>query len=199
MIALAAVLAGAAPACAPAYAQVTTTNPSAVRSGAYKVEPTHTRILFAVSHMGFTTWYGNFTGASGTLTLNPSKPDASTLTVSVPIASVSTTNATLDGELKEADWLNAAKYPTAVFTANRITATGGTAKVAGTLTLHGVTRPVTFNVTFNGAGINPLDQAYTVGFEVQGTIKRSDFGVSKYVPLVGNEVSITVSAAFEKK
>jgi polyisoprenoid-binding protein YceI len=188
-----------APACfAPACAQVTTTTPSAVHPGNYTVEPTHTRIAFAVSHMGFTTWFGDFTGASGTLSLNPAKASASTLSVSVPIASVSTTNAKLDSELKEADWLDAAKYPTATFTANKITASAGTAKVAGTLTLHGVTKPVVFSVKFNGAGVNPLDKAYTVGFEVRGRIKRSDFGVKKYVPLVGDDVDLIISAAFEQ-
>ena len=140
--------------------------------------------------MGFTTWFGDFTNASGTLTLNPAKPAASTLSVTVPIATVSTTNAKLDSELKEADWLDAAKFPTATFTATRITASAGTAKVAGTLTLHGVTKPVVFAVKFNGAGINPLDKAYTVGFEVRGQIKRSEFGVSKYIPLVGDDVQL---------
>ncbi len=184
---------------APALAQVTTTTPSAVHPGTYSVEPTHTRIAFAVNHMGFTTWFGDFTGASGQLVLNPARPSASTLTVSVPTASVSTTNATLDGELKAADWLNASKYPQAIFTANKISTSKGTAKVAGTLTLHGVTKPVVFNVTFNGAGVNPLDKAYTAGFEVRGQIKRSDFGVTKYVPLVGDDVALIISAAFEQK
>ena len=183
----------------PALAQVTTKTPSAVHAGTYTVEPTHTRIAFAVSHMGFTTWFGDFTGASGQLTLNPAHPAASTLTVSVPVASVTTTNAKLDAELKEADWLDAAKYPTATFTANRITPSKSTASVAGTLTLHGVTKPVTFTVTFNGAGVNPLDKAYTVGFEVRGRIRRSEFGVTKYVPLVGDDVELIISAAFEQK
>jgi polyisoprenoid-binding protein YceI len=183
----------------PALAQATTTNPAAVRSGTFKVEPTHTRVLFAVNHMGFTTWYGNFSDPSGTLVLHADKPNTSTLTVTVPIASVSTTNAKLDSELKEADWLNAAKFPTATFTATQIRAIGGNASVAGTLTLHGVTRPVVFGVKFNGAGVNPLDNAYTVGFEVRGQIKRSDFGVAKYVPLVGDDVELVISAAFERK
>jgi polyisoprenoid-binding protein YceI len=191
----------AAPAWVPSHAaaQATVTRPAAVNAGTYGIEPSHTRILFSVNHMGFTTWYGNFTGASGTLKLTPARPDASTLTVSVPVASVTTTNAKLDSELKEADWLDAAKFPTATFTAQKITATGGTAKVAGTLTLHGVTKPVVFAVTFNGAGVNPLDHAYTVGFDVRAHIKRSDFGVSKYLGLVGDDVDLIISAAFEQK
>jgi polyisoprenoid-binding protein YceI len=173
--------------------------PSAVPAGAYKIEPGHTRMLFAVSHMGFTTWYGDFTGASGALQLDSADPSRSLLQVSVPTASVATTNAALDGELKGADWFDATRYPTITFKSRTVTPTGpGTADVAGDLTLHGVTRPVTLHARFNGAGVNPLDKAYTVGFEVSGKIKRSDFGVAKYVPMIGDDIDLIISAAFEK-
>ena len=185
---------------APALAQsALVTSPAAVQPGAYKVEPGHTRMLFAVSHMGFTTWYGDFTGASGSLQLDAAKPADSRIEISVPTASVSTTNPTLDGELKSADWFDAARFPTITFKSRQVTVTSpGRADVLGDLTLHGVTRPVTLHARFNGAGINPLDKAYTVGFEVSGHIKRSEFGVTKYVPLIGDDVDLILSAAFEK-
>ncbi|MDB5447497.1 MAG: Polyisoprenoid-binding protein [Phenylobacterium sp.] len=174
-------------------------DPATVKPGVYKVEPGHTRVLFSVSHLGFTTWYGDFTGASGQLSLDPAHPAASRLEVSVPTASVVTTNAKLDGELKSADWFDAARFPTMTFKSRTVTPTGpGRADVAGDLTLHGVTRPVTLHARFNGAGVNPLDKAYTVGFEVSGEIRRSDFGVSKYVPMVGDQVQLIISAGFEK-
>jgi polyisoprenoid-binding protein YceI len=174
-------------------------DPAAVKAGVYKIEPSHTRVLFSVSHMGFTTWYGDFTGASGQLTLDPAHPTASRLDVTLPIASVTTTNAKLDSELKSSDWLDAARYPTATFRSTQITATGPRdADIAGELTLHGVSQPVTLHAHFNGAGVNPLDHGYTTGFEVTGLIHRSAFGVSKYVPLVGDDVTLTISAAFEK-
>jgi polyisoprenoid-binding protein YceI len=174
-------------------------DPSAVRPGAYAIEPSHTRVLFSVSHMGFTTWYGDFTGASGQLVLDPAHPDASRLEVTLPVASVSTTNAKLDSELKSPDWLDAARFPTASFRSTRVTPTGAReADIAGELTLHGVTRPVVLHARFNGAGVNPLDHHYTSGFEVSGVIHRSQFGVTKYVPLVGDDVTLTISAGFEK-
>jgi polyisoprenoid-binding protein YceI len=81
-----------------------------------------------------------------------------------------------------------------------VTPTGhGNAKIAGDLTLHGVTKPVVLATKFNGAGTDPITSAYTVGFNATTTIKRSDFGVSKYVPLVGDPVEITISAAFVQK
>ncbi len=189
-------LAIAAPALAQSFA-----NPdaAAVKPGAYAIEPSHTRVLFSVSHMGFTTWYGNFTDASGRLVLDPAHPDASHLDVTIPMASVTTTNAKLDGELKSSDWFDVAKYPTATFHSTAVHVTGrDQAEIDGDLTLHGVTRPVVLTASFNGAGVNPLDHAYTAGFEVRGEIKRSDFGVSKYVPVVGDDVKLIISAAFEK-
>jgi polyisoprenoid-binding protein YceI len=192
-IALSLAAAAGAQAAAPAAA-------GSVQAGAYKVEPSHTRMLFAVSHFGFTTWYGDFTGASGTLQLDPADPGRSQLQVSVPTASIATTNATLDGELKSADWFDAAKYPTITFKSRQVTPTGPTsADVAGDLTLHGVTRPVTLHARFNAAGVNPLDKAYTVGFEVSGKIKRSEFGVTKYAPMIGDDVDLIISAGFEKQ
>ena len=181
-----------------AQAQLASHDAAKIEAGSYAVEPYHTRILFSVSHMGFTTYFGDFTGASGTLTLNPKSAAASALDVSVPVDSVSTTNAKLDGELKSPDWFDAAKYPTITFKSTKVTRAGANmAKVNGDLTMHGVTKPVVLTVTFGGAGTNPLDKKYTAGFEATGRVKRSDFGVTKYVPLIGDMVDITISGAFE--
>ena len=117
-------------------------DPSSVAAGIYAVEPTHTRIQFTVSHLGFTDWYGDFTHAAGSLRLDPANLQASRVEIEVPVDSVSTTNATLDGELKGADWFDAARFPTMHFVSTRIARTGrDRALIAGDLTLHGVTRP----------------------------------------------------------
>ena len=175
------------------------TDPAAVEAGAYKLETSHARVIFATSHMGFSTWYGDFTGATGTLTLDPKDPAASKLDVSIPVAGVTTTNAKLDDELKSADWFDAATYPTITFKSTKVTVTApGEAKVEGDLTFHGVTKPVTLDATFKASGQNPMTKAYTVGFEVKGALKRSDFGVTTYVPLIGDDVTLTISAPFEK-
>ena len=102
--------------------------------------------------------------------------------------------------MRSAQWFDAAKYPTITFHATKVLRTGPTeARIEGDLTLHGVTRPVTLVAHFNAAGINPIDKAYTVGFQATGKIKRSDFGVSTYVPLIGDEVDLILSGAFERK
>ncbi len=174
-------------------------DPSEVRGGAYALEPSHTQVLFKVSHLGFSTYYGEFAGASGSLMLDPRNPAQDRLTVTIPIDSIHTTSAKLDGELKGADWFDAGRYPVATFRSTRVTRTGpGKAMVAGDLTLHGVTRPVELEARFDGAGMNPLSKTYTAGFEVSGHIHRSEFGVTKYVPLVGDDVELIISGAFEK-
>ncbi len=186
---------------AAAQAQSTfTADPKAVEGGHFAVEASHTRVQFAVSHLGFSTWYGDFAKVSGALDLDPANPGSDKVDVTIPTATVSTTNAVLDGELKSADWFDAEKYPTIRFVSTRVARTGpATADVIGELTFHGVTRPVILKAKFNGAGVNPLSKAYTVGFEATGLIKRSDFGLTKYVPLVGDQVTLTISAPFERK
>jgi len=185
---------------AAAFAQAAAapdTNPADVKPGAYTVEPTHTRVLFAVSHMGFTTWYGNFTGVTGSLTLDPKDLAKTAFDITIPANSVSTTNTKLDGELNSPEWFDTAKYPTIEFKSEKVVRTGkDTALVTGELSFHGVTKPETLKVSFNAAGINPLSKQYTVGFNATGTLKRSDFNQTTYVPLIGDEVTLTISAAF---
>ena len=181
-----------------AFAQEVSHDPATVQPGAYAVEPLHTRVLFSVSHMGFTTWYGQFTKVSGSLSLDPKAVGKSTLEIHIPVDTVSTSNEKLDGELKDQPWFDAKQFPEIVFKADKVTEAGkGEAKVAGSLTLHGVTKPVVLTVKFNGAGTNMLDKKYTVGFEVSGKIKRSDFGMKTYLPLIGDDVDLIISAAFE--
>ena len=182
----------------PASAQVATTKASQVRAGSYAVDPAHTRILFGVSHMGFSTYYGNFTGATGTLKFDPTSPAASVLDLTFPTDSVSTTNGKLDGELKSVAWFDAAAYPTVSFKSTRIRLLGhNEGRITGALTFHGVTRPVVLLAHFNGGGVDPIDKKYTIGFSATGELSRSAFGVKTYVPLIGDTVTLTLSGAFE--
>jgi polyisoprenoid-binding protein YceI len=177
---------------------VASQDPNTVKAGTYKIEPNHTQIGFSVSHMGFTNFLGLFSGASGTLQLDPAKSSAAKLQVSVSVQTVLTTAPALDDELRGDKWFDVAHFPTATFTSTKVTPTGkGTATITGDLTLHGVTKPVTLKARFFGAGVNPLDKAYTTGFEATGTIKRGDFGIKTYLPLIGDDVQLTISGAFE--
>ena len=172
---------------------------SSAKPGSYKVESYHTQVGFSLSHFGFTNYSGLFSGATGTLKLDPAKLGTSKLDISIPVDSVTTTVSKLTDELKGDKWFDTAKFPQATFVSTQVLPAAGGATVTGNLTLHGITKPVVFHVRFIGAGVNPLDKAYTVGFEATGTIKRSDFGVTTYLPAVGDEVQLTIAGAFEQQ
>jgi polyisoprenoid-binding protein YceI len=183
----------------PASAQTAATPAPKIEPGAYAVDPYHTQVTFAVSHMGFTEFRGRLGNASGTLQLDAEHPAGSSFEVTVPTDSVNTPVDKLTEELKGDQWLDAKANPQITFMAKSVTVTGPqTANVTGDLTLHGVTKPLTLEAKLHGGGINPLDKKFTVGFELAGKVKRSDFGVKTYLPLIGDEVDLTISAAFEK-
>ncbi|WBQ17613.1 YceI family protein [Sphingobium yanoikuyae] len=180
-------------------AQAAKPSPDAVEAGTYKVETHHTLAEFTVNHFGFSNFFGVIPGAAGTMTLNPKALASTKIDISLPVAQISTTNAVLDGELKSAEWFDAAQFPEIRFISTKVVRTGtDTARISGNVTIHGVTRPLVLDARFHGAGVNPMDKAYTVGFDATGVLKRSEFGVSKYVPAVSDDVQLKISAAFEK-
>ncbi|GJE14155.1 YceI family protein [Methylobacterium longum] len=191
----------AAPAATAVRAQTPPTrDPAQIQAGTYAVDPGHTQVGWRVSHMGFSNYAGGFSDVSGTLELQPKNPASAKLSVKIPVASVTTTSAKLTDELKGDQWLDAAKFPDMTFVSTKVTPAGKDhAKVTGDLTLHGVTKPVTLDVTLVGAGVNPLSKKVTVGFEATGTLKRSEFGVKTYVPLIGDELHLTIAGAFERQ
>ena len=172
---------------------------AAVKSGSYKVESYHTQVGFSISHFGFTNFSGLFSGATGSLQLDPAKLGTSKLDISIPVDSLTTTVSKLTDDLKGDKWFDTAKFPKAAFVSTQVMPTAEGATVTGNLTLHGITRPVVLHVRFIGAGVNPIDKAYTVGFEATGTIRRSDFGVTTYLPAVGDEVQLNIAGAFEQQ
>jgi polyisoprenoid-binding protein YceI len=149
--------------------------------------------------MGYSVSYGLFTDFTGQLVIDPKSPASSTLDVTVNMKSIDTTVPTLDEHLEGSQFFDVAKFPTATFKATKITPAGATTgTVVGDLTLHGVTKPVTLEATFNGGGLNPSGKAFVAGFNATGTIKRSDFGVGAFAPMVGDDVTLTISAEFDQ-
>ena len=184
---------------APAQAQETTTNPAAVKPGTYVLDPGHSRVVWSLSHRGFSTYSGLLPAASGTLTLDPATPANSRVEVTLASAAVATADARFDTRLKGADFFNAEAFPTIRFASTAVAATGPTAQVTGEVTLLGVTRPVTLDVTFHKAGINPTDKRYHVGFDATATLTRSDFGMRSSLPDIGDAVSLRIEAEFVPK
>ena len=175
-----------------------------VTAGTYSTDPGHTLIGWRVSHFGFNDYFGIFGDATGTLVLDPAKPNASTVDITIPIGKVTTASAGLTGHLlragKEggkADFFGPAPAD-AKFVSTSVVAKGTTAKITGNLTLNGVTKPVVLDTTFSGAGNNPFNKKPTVGFHATSVIKRSEFGISYAVPMISDEVKLDISVAFEK-
>ena len=171
-----------------------------VTGGTYTADPNHTQVLFGFNHMGFSNNMGIFAQATGTLTLDPKAPDQAKVDITLPINSVATGVPKFNEHLLSADFFDAAKFPTATFTSTSVKADleDGEAEITGNLTIKGVTKEVTLDAEFTGAGIQPMSKKETVGFSAQTIVKRSDFGLGKYVPLVGDTIELKITAAFEK-
>jgi len=172
---------------------------SKVTAGTYKTDPNHTQVLYSYKHLGFTQNMGLLSGANGTLTLDPKNAKNDHVSVDVPINTIHTTIAALDKELVGPMFFDADKYPTAHFESTGVTVSGKSAKIAGNFTIHGVTKPGVINATFEAVGANPMSKKETISFKGTSTIKRSDFGVKQFVPMVGDQVDLTITAAFEKQ
>lgn len=167
--------------------------------GRFVLDKRHAKLIFAVDHLGFSTYYGFLTGLAGTLDFDPAAPAQSVLSVTIDLAQIVTTDRELDDKLRSETFFDVARFPKATFRSTSIKLTGeGTGRLTGDLTLHGVTKPVTLDVTFKGAGTPPLMQEYVIGFEAVGTLKRSEFGIKNFVPLVGDEVRLLISCEFDR-
>lgn len=175
-----------------------TKDPRQVKAGRYRLDTAHGKITWSLSHLGFSTYYGQFTEVTGELALDPETPSKSTLSVKIGTGSVNGLNDKLNAHLKTPDFLDVEKFPEATFVSQSVEPTGPTtARVNGTLTLRGVSKPVSFDATFNQAGVNPVDKIYSVGFDGRTVIKRSEFGVNAFLPLLGDEVTLRLEGEFK--
>lgn len=163
-------------------------------SQTYTLDPTHTYVLWHINHFGFSNPSGKWM-ADGTLVLDEAKPQDSKLNVTIPLAALTTGIPKLDEHLNSKDFFDVAQFPVATFVSNKVELTGkDSAKVFGTLSVHGVSKPVVLNVTLNKIGVSPITQKKTAGFTATAELKRSDFGITKYLPGLGDEVKINIEA-----
>jgi polyisoprenoid-binding protein YceI len=169
--------------------------------GTYDVVTKETLVRYGVDHMGFSEFWGTFPGATGTLAIDLKAIAATKLDVKVPIAQVETTNRELNGELFSDEFFDAENYPWMKFNSTKVVRTGPkTFKVTGDLTMHNITKPIVLDVNFHGAGNDPFTgKDIFVGFDAKSIVMRSEFGLGKYVPIVSDETTITISAEFKKR
>jgi polyisoprenoid-binding protein YceI len=181
----------------PAFADVSA-NPQSAPKGSYKLDPNHTSVRFCVRHMGISDYCGRFNTAGGKLEFNGSEPAKSSLTVEIEMASIDTPSDKLDDRLR-LEFFEAAKFPKASFTSTSIEVTGNNeGQVTGDLTLHGITKPVTLKVTFNGGQVHAFANAYVVGFSATTVIKHADFSFPEMVwnTFFGDTITLSISSEF---
>ena len=166
----------------------------------YRLEKSHADLLFSVDHAGFTQKHGQFRDFDATLQYDAGHADQSRVTVAVKTASIDTGLERRDGDLKGPQFLDVEKFPDMTFTSTRVTpGPEGTLVIEGDLSLHGTTRPVTLNARLNKSAPNPFDKKPTLGFSATGSLKRSDFGVSTFVPIIGDVITISIDAEFNRE
>lgn len=191
--------------CAALIAQVIsvpkkTFEPSAIPSGVYRLDRDHANLLFEIDHMGFSTYVGRFNRFDAEITYDQAHPEAARLSAGLEAASIDSNMPVLDKKLRGSEFLDADKFPAIEFTADSIAITGqNTGRITGVLSMHGARKPVILDVKFNGGAVDPLTGGYTLGFAATGHLKRSDFGVAAYVPLISDEVTFRINAEFIRK
>ena len=162
----------------------------APRTVSLSIDQSHTAVIFSWNHRGFSHPAARLEQLSGTLLLDRGDLSKSSVKVTFPLAGLRTGNDALDKRLRGSDFFDASHYPTIEFHSTGVDPVPGTNEltVVGDLTIHGVTKPVTLHATINQIQAQSPEPA--AGFDAEGALRRSDFGLSRYVPLVGDEITI---------
>lgn len=168
---------------------------SARAADTYTLDPAHTTVIWQANHFGFSNPHGLFSMIEGTVTLDETAPEKSHVNVTVNTGNLFAGNPKFEDHLKSKDFFNVGEFPTATFKSTKVEKTGdNTAKVTGNLTMLGITKPLTLDVTLNKKGEHFMTKAPTVGFSATGVIKRSEWGMNFGIPGVSDEVPITIEA-----
>jgi polyisoprenoid-binding protein YceI len=181
-----------------AAADAESRDPVKAPPGQYELDKRHASLIVRVVHMGFSRYTMRFNGLSGGFTYDPANWQDTKVTITVDPKSIDTTdnsfNKTVEG------YFEPDRYPVIQFTSTGLKTTGeGEGELTGDLSLHGVTKPVTLNVTFNGVGPGLLGAGTRMGFSGEGRIKRSDFHVTGGRPFAGDAVDLQFDVEFVRK
>lgn len=171
----------------------------AAAADTYAVDGTHTLPTFEISHFGFSTTRGSFTDTRGTIVLDTARKSGS-VDIAIDAASLSTAVPKLTEHLKKPDFFDVAKYPTITFKSSALKFDGDRlVSVAGDLTMHGVTKPVTLEVTSFACREHPMKKLPHCGADAVATIQRSDWGITAYSPAIGETVTLKIQVEATKQ
>ncbi|MFA5683965.1 MAG: YceI family protein [Lysobacteraceae bacterium] len=159
----------------------------------YAIDPLHTRIVFAIDHLGFSEALGTFSGPVGRLRFDPEDWRSAEVDVEIPVQRLDLGDEKWNARMLRRDFLDAGRHPVARFRSTEVIPQGeDRARVIGLLDLRGVQREVSLDVRLNKLGRNPLTLRRTVGFSASATLRRSDFGLRAQADTVGDVVTLTL-------
>ena len=166
--------------------------------GTYRIDPDHSSVIFSLGHAGVATAVGRFDKIRGHYRLAASDSEKTRVVIEIMANSVDTNHAMRDKDLRGPDFLDAKTFPTIRFVGTRYQKTGPHSGILfGDLSLHGRTKPLSFKVTEVGAGdVSALPKpwgGYLTGYEATATIRRSDFGITTYPSMIGDQVQLSIS------
>ena len=168
------------------------------KSGEYTSDAKHQYITFSYDYFGYARPQLRWRDWNATLDWNAAEPAASSVTVMIDAHSIDTGVDEFDGHLRGDKFFDVENHPAITFASTSLTKTGEHKGVMiGDLTIKGVTKPVTLNVTLNKADFNKRNNEYRVGFSANGVVKRSDFGVDLFAPGVSDEVDLNIQTLFK--
>ncbi len=171
----------------------------ALAAETYRLDPTHTYPGFFVSHAGLSIMQGRFDQTEGTVVLDRDG-GGSSLRAVVKTASIDTGHEGRDKILRGKQFLESERFPEMVFQSSRVTFTGkDTARIDGELSLHGVSSPLSLQLTRIACGVHPLKRSWSCGFSAVGKLKRSDFGMNSFLSSVGDEIELRIEAEGERQ
>jgi len=166
---------------------------AAYAAEAFTFDHSHSYVLFKIKHFGFSDQVGKWY-IYGQVTLDKDKPENSKVVATIKLNDLVTGLPELDKHLKEKNFFNVPQFPTATFVSDKVDVINDkSAKVRGMLTMRGVSKPVVLDVTLNKVGLNPVTEQNTVGFNAKTMLKRSDFGMTSFLPGLSDEVEINIS------
>jgi polyisoprenoid-binding protein YceI len=165
----------------------------------YSIDPRHTFPSFEISHLGFSIQRGRFNHTTGKVVLDPKAANGGSIEIAIDAASISTGLPELEQHLRSKDFFDAAQFPQIKFVSSKLSFNKEQLQsVDGNLTLHGVTKPVHLMLDHFHCGLNPIVLKNVCGANAVAMIKRAEFGVSKYVPVIADDVKIIIQVEVTK-
>lgn len=184
-------------AAAPDNAAAEAVDLSAAASGVYTTDAKHRHLIFNYGHQGYSVSYVRWRDWTGELNWNAEKPEESSIAVKINATEPDSGVDEFDDHLRGENFFDVANHPEITFNGTSLERTGdNTGRMTGDLTIKGVTKPVTLDVTINKAAFEERANAYKLGFSAKGEIIRSEFGLDYAVPFVDDKVNLIIEAEF---